>query len=143
MNPPGLGEHRAEGEREAGHEHPGLDRADVAEGRLRGEGGVQPQDDHRGVAQEAANDDQVVQIWRRHLDLPEMIKRCTVFSQLIICSHVRRTVGQNCKISPKIAQLNFKIKPNHIPFPVSESLCSYDAFDVTSLLVNNISSISS
>ena len=64
VNPPGLGEHRSEGEGEAGHEDPGLDRADVAEGRLRGEGGVQAQDDHRGVAQEAADDDQVVQVWR-------------------------------------------------------------------------------
>ncbi len=78
VNPPGLGEHRAEGQGEAGHEDPGLDRADVAEGRLRGEGGVQPQDDHRGVAQEAANDDQVVQVGRGHLDLPEMITQCTV-----------------------------------------------------------------
>ena len=34
VNPPGLGEHRAKGEGEAGHEDPGLDCADVAEGRL-------------------------------------------------------------------------------------------------------------
>ena len=78
MNPPGLGEHRAEGEGEAGHEDPGLDRADVAEGRLWREGGVQAQDDHRGVAQEAAHDDQVVQVGRGHFDLPDRIIKCSV-----------------------------------------------------------------
>ena len=70
MNAPRFREHGAKGESEARHEDPSLDCADVSEGRLRGEGGVQPQDDHRGVAQEAANDDQVVQVGRGHLDLP-------------------------------------------------------------------------
>ena len=71
MNPPGFREHRAEGESKAGHENPGLDGADVSESRLRGEGRVQAEDDDPGVAEETAHYYQVIQVRRRHLDLPE------------------------------------------------------------------------
>ena len=71
MNPPGFRKHRAEGEGKAGHENPGLDSADVSESRLRGERRVQAEDDDPGVAEETAHYDQVVQVRRGHLDLPE------------------------------------------------------------------------
>ena len=45
MNAPRFREHGAKGESEARHEDPGLDCADVSEGGLRGEGGVQAEDD--------------------------------------------------------------------------------------------------
>ena len=38
---------------------------------LGGEGGVQSQDDDAGVGQNTADDDQVVQVGRRHFNLPE------------------------------------------------------------------------
>ena len=69
MNAPGFREHRAEGESEARHEDPGLDGADVSEGGLRGERRVEAEDDHSGVAEQTADYYQIIQIWRRHLDL--------------------------------------------------------------------------
>ena len=71
MNPPGFREHRPKGEREPGHEDPGLDSADVSEGRLWGERRVQAEDDDPGVAEETAHYYQVIQVRRRHLDLPD------------------------------------------------------------------------
>ena len=50
MDPPGLGEHRSEGQGEAGHQDPGLGRADVGEGVNRCDRGVEAEDDHTGVA---------------------------------------------------------------------------------------------
>ena len=69
MNAPRFREHGAKGESEARHEDPGLDCADVSEGGLRGEGGVQAEDDDSWVAEETAHYDEIIQIWRRHLDL--------------------------------------------------------------------------
>ncbi len=32
---------------------------------------IQSQNNNRGVSQDTSNDDQVIHVWRRHLDLPE------------------------------------------------------------------------
>lgn len=45
--------------------------ADVTEGGFRGEAGVEAEDDDAGVAEEAAHDDQVVQVGGGHFDLSE------------------------------------------------------------------------
>ena len=70
MDPPRLAEHGAEAEGEPGHEDPGPGRAHVREVGLRRQVGVQAKQDHGDVGQDAANDYQVVHVWRGHLDLP-------------------------------------------------------------------------
>ena len=69
MNAPCFRKHRSEGESEARHQDPGLDCADISEGWLGGEGGVEPEDDHPRVAEQTADYYQIIQIRRRHLDL--------------------------------------------------------------------------
>ena len=51
VDAPGLGEHGAEGEGEAGHEDPRLGGADVGEGGGGGDGGVQAKDYHTATAE--------------------------------------------------------------------------------------------
>ena len=70
MHPPSLGEHGAEGQGEAGHEEPRPSRADVREGGDTRQLRVQTQEDHAAVRQHAADDDEVVQVGRRHLYVP-------------------------------------------------------------------------
>lgn len=69
MDSPRLAEHGAEGQREAGHQGPGPGRADVREGVDAGQAGVEAEEDDAGVGQHAADDDQVVELRTRHLDV--------------------------------------------------------------------------
>ena len=71
MDSPSFREHGAKAECEASHEDPGLHCADVSEGWLRGERGVETQDDDTGVAEETSNNYQIIQVWRGHLNLSE------------------------------------------------------------------------
>lgn len=56
VHPPCLGEHGPEGQREACHQKPRPGCADVWEGLLAGQSGVQTQEDDATVRQHAAND---------------------------------------------------------------------------------------
>lgn len=71
MDPPGFGEHGAEGQGEAGHQEPRPRRADVRKGRDARQLRVQAEKDDAAVRQHAADDYEVVQVRRRHLYVPE------------------------------------------------------------------------
>lgn len=70
VDSPGLGEHGAEREGEAGHEEPGSRRADVRERLLTGEPGVQAEEYHTAVRQHTSHYDQVVEVRAGHLYIP-------------------------------------------------------------------------
>ncbi len=62
MHSPRLAEHGAEAQGEARHQDPRPRRADVGEGFGAGHVAVQSQDDHGRVGEDAADNDQVVQV---------------------------------------------------------------------------------
>ena len=83
---------------------------------LGGEGGVQSQDDDAGVGQNTADDDQVVQVGRRHFNLPEeqddLVKLlyCTTYSQSVIL----KTLGKRSRVDPSLLGLKTGRKENVI-----------------------------
>lgn len=76
VDPPRLGEHRAEGERESGHQKPSPGRAYVRKGRDARQLRVQTQENYAAVRQHAPDYYEIVQMGRRHFDVPEMSDYC-------------------------------------------------------------------
>jgi len=71
MDPPCFTEHRPKCQGKAGHEEPRPGRADVRKSINRSQLRVQPKEDNTSVRQHTPYDNQVVQVWGRHLDIPE------------------------------------------------------------------------
>lgn len=69
VHPPRLAKHGPEAERESRHQDPRSSRADVRKGLFAGQVRVESEEDDRHVGQDAADDDQIVHVGRRHLDL--------------------------------------------------------------------------
>lgn len=70
MHPPSLAEHGAEREGEPAHQEPRSRRADVRERVDARQLRVEPEEDDAAVGEGAPDYDEVVQVRRRHLDVP-------------------------------------------------------------------------
>lgn len=79
MHPPSFREHRAERQREPGHQQPRARRAYVREHVHAGHPAVEAQEQDAGVRQNGANDYQVVQVRARHFYVPETFRTGTAY----------------------------------------------------------------
>lgn len=85
VHPPGLREHRAERQRESGHQQPRSRRTYVREHVYAGHPTVEAQEYDAAVRQHGSDDYQIVQVWAGHFYVPEtrghgcvIIVRCRV-----------------------------------------------------------------
>lgn len=70
----GFAEHRAEGQGETGHQNPGARVADVGKIVLAREARVEAENDHTGEGEDAADDDEIVQVGTGHLDVSACVR---------------------------------------------------------------------
>ena len=78
MNSPSFGKHGPEGERESGHQNPGPGCADHGEALLVRQPRVQSEQDDRGVSKNTSNDDQIIEVRRRHFYVSASMKKPSV-----------------------------------------------------------------
>lgn len=75
---PRFREHGAEGQRETGHQQPRSGRANIRERRHARQLRIQSEKDNAAVGQHAADDNEVVQMRRRHFDVSAIYRAMSV-----------------------------------------------------------------
>lgn len=70
MHTPCFREHCAEGKTESGHQQPSTRGTDVGEGGDAAESTVHSEEYNAQIRQHAADDNQIIQVWTRHFDVP-------------------------------------------------------------------------
>ena len=85
VDPPRFAEHRTKTKGESWHQDPSTRRANVWKRVCRRHVGVEAEHDDGGVGEDAANDDQIIHVGRRHFDVSEVIVYIKVVSNAIEC----------------------------------------------------------
>ena len=85
VDTPGFAKHRPEAEGETRHQNPGTRRANIGKRLGARQVRVEAQNDDGSISEDAANDDQIIHVRRRHFDVPEVIVYIKAVSNAIEC----------------------------------------------------------